>query len=103
LHPPPGCSPSIPVFSYECSAIGKCRVTKPLQPASGETTRFRQAACARSLQGIVNLGLERPSMRLRRHLELFHHIVIKVANQQIGHDFNGIRSIPVVCNVTRYL
>ena len=42
-------------------------------------------------------------MRLRRHLELIHHIVIKVANQQIGHDFNGIRSIPVVCNVTQYV
>jgi hypothetical protein len=78
---------------------------EPFQPLRGETTGFRQIACARSAQNVVNLRLQRAVIGFRRCLQLLQDVIVEVADQQVRHGTvlanAGIIMIParaVVCH-----
>jgi hypothetical protein len=60
--------------------------TESREPSGRQATGFREIPSASPFQDIVDLGLERPPVRLRRGFQLLQDNVVEVAHEHIGHE-----------------
>jgi ATP-dependent Clp protease adaptor protein ClpS len=75
------------------------RTAESLEPLARQATSLGEIPSTSPLQDIVDLGLERPPVCLRRGLQSLQDIVVEIANQHIRHKrpptIDGIILIPV--------